>query len=126
MEGEIRKCECEFGMAKFGVEKIWYQSLNTTAKFGTNSQMVAEEQADGEWWLPLPLDLWLVALISWRLLGTLEMCMPRALKMTPRKMASDLQIPWHNLAHFFLFIRPSNVRPQVGSGIMAMPRSVVV
>ena len=28
------------------------------------------------------------------------MCMPRALKRTARQMASDLQIPWHNLAHF--------------------------
>ena len=41
---------------------------------------------------------WIVALISWRLLGTREMCMPRALNMTPRKMASDLEyrgIIWH-------------------------------
>ena len=30
----------------------------------------------------------------------MDMCMPRALNMTPRKMASDLQIPRHNLAHF--------------------------
>ena len=43
---------------------------------------------------------WIVALVSWRLWGTMEMCMPRELKMTSRKMASDLQIPWHNLAHF--------------------------
>ena len=32
--------------------------------------------------------------------GQMEMCMPRALKMTPRKMASDLQTPWHNLARY--------------------------
>ena len=41
---------------------------------------------------------WLVALISWRLLGTMELCMPRVLKRTPRKMA--LEIRWHDLAHF--------------------------
>ena len=32
---------------------------------------------------------WMVALISWRLLGTMEMCMPRALKATPKKMALE-------------------------------------
>ena len=36
----------------------------------------------------------------WRLLGTLEWCIPRELHMTPRKPALDLQIPRHNLAHF--------------------------
>ena len=44
--------------------------------------------------------LWMMALISWRLLGTIEMCMPRVLNKTPRKMASDLQMWRHNLAHF--------------------------
>ena len=49
---------------------------------------------------------WMVALSSWRLLGTIEMCMPRELKMTPRKMAftftfkNHFQIPWRNSAHF--------------------------
>ena len=43
---------------------------------------------------------WMVALIARRLWGTLAMCMPRALKMTPRTMASGLQIPRHHLAHF--------------------------
>ena len=28
--------------------------------------------------------VWMVALIYWTLLGTMEMCMPRELKMTPR------------------------------------------
>ena len=35
--------------------------------------------------------LWMVALISWGLLGTMEMCMPRELNMTPGKEALDLQ-----------------------------------
>ena len=43
---------------------------------------------------------WIVALNSWRLLGTMEMRMPRELKATPIKMALDLQITWHNLVHF--------------------------
>ena len=30
----------------------------------------------------------------------MEMCMPREPKATPRNMASNLQIRWHNLAHF--------------------------
>ena len=30
----------------------------------------------------------MVALISWGLLGTMEMCMPRGLQMTPKTMAS--------------------------------------
>ena len=42
---------------------------------------------------------WMVARISWRLLGTMAMGMPRAQKMTPRKMASDLQILRHKSAH---------------------------
>ena len=56
------------------------------------------------------MGLWLVAVVSWRLLdGCWDGCsylpeavglngnvMPRALKLTPGKMASDLQIPWHN------------------------------
>ena len=32
--------------------------------------------------------------------GTRGMCMPRALTVTPSKMAPDLQIPRHDLAHF--------------------------
>ena len=43
---------------------------------------------------------WMVALISWRLLGTLELCMPRELKMPPGQNAADVHIRWHNLAHF--------------------------
>ena len=34
------------------------------------------------------------------LLGTVEWRVPTALKMTPKKMASGLQIPRHNLARF--------------------------
>ena len=34
---------------------------------------------------------WMVALVPWRLLGTMEMCIPRELKMTPRRVALDLQ-----------------------------------
>ena len=79
------------------MENIGYQFVNITAKLGTISQTVAQEQAC-EWWLPFPLGLWLVALISWRLLGTLELCMPSA-KNDTRTMASDLQMPWQNLAH---------------------------
>ena len=30
----------------------------------------------------------------------MDMCMPKELRMTPRRMASDLQMPWHNLGHF--------------------------
>ena len=44
---------------------------------------------------------WMVALISCRLWGTMEMCVPRELKATSRKTATDLRIPWHNLAHFY-------------------------
>ena len=40
------------------------------------------------------------AFISQRLLGTMKICMPRELEATPRKRASDLQMPWHNLAQF--------------------------
>ena len=43
---------------------------------------------------------WMVAPIAWRLLGTRKMRVPRALNMTPLKVAQDPQIPWHNLAHF--------------------------
>ena len=32
--------------------------------------------------------------------GTTAMCIPRALTMAPRELATDLTIPWHNLAHF--------------------------
>ena len=67
---------------------------------------------DREWRLLLPMGLWLVAVVcldgcscfleaSGRLLlGPMEMRMPRALEMTPGKMASALQMPRHNLAHF--------------------------
>ena len=40
------------------------------------------------------------ALTSGRLHGTRGTCMPRALNMTPRKVAWDLQIPRHHWAHF--------------------------
>ena len=43
---------------------------------------------------------WMVALSSWKLLGTLELRMPRQVTITPREMAPNLQIPWHCLAHF--------------------------
>ena len=32
--------------------------------------------------------------------GTMGLHVPSALKMTPRKIATDLQIPWHDLARF--------------------------
>ena len=32
---------------------------------------------------------WMVALISWGLLGAMEMCLPRELTMTPRNMALE-------------------------------------
>ena len=102
-------------MAKVGAEKIWHQFEKPLQNLVQNSQTVAQEQAQtaaggcyflwafgrlllflGGFWMVA----WMVALISWRLLGTMAMCVRRALKMTPRKMASDLQIPWHNLAHF--------------------------
>ena len=72
---------------------------------------------------------WMVALIprGWRLSGTMEMYMPRELKMTPRKVAPDLQTPCNNVAHFrcvklwlagcrLLLIFPSEVaiRPILG------------
>ena len=31
--------------------------------------------------------------------GTMGMRMPRGLNRTPRKMATDFQIPWHHLEH---------------------------
>ena len=75
--------------------KIWYNFPNC----GTRTSL------GHEWWLAFPMGLWwvvviscsfwmvvwVVALISWRLLGTMEMCMPSEQKMTPQKMALDLQ-----------------------------------
>ena len=98
-------------MAKFGAAQFWLQFLNTTAKFGANAHIVGQEHpwsVNGgcyfRWafgWLLLILQgLWVVAIISWRLLGTMEMCMPRERKMTPGKEAPELKIPRHNLAHF--------------------------
>ena len=53
---------------------------------------------------------WMAALTSWRLRGT--MCMPRELKTTLGKVASDLQIPRHDLAHFCCAkLRHSTFRP---------------
>ena len=105
-------------MCKIGAEKLWHQFLNTTGKFGTKfPDCGTRTKIDCEWWLLFPLGLWLLV-ISWRLLdgcghffwrlgpcgarcpGTMGMCMPRALKMTPTKTVSDLQMPWHILAHF--------------------------
>ena len=45
------------------------------------------------------------------LLGTMEMRLPKALNMTPGKVASDLQIPSHNLAHFGCQILPFHISP---------------
>ena len=45
---------------------------------------------------------WMVAPISQWLLGTMEMCGPRALKMTPKRMASDLKKPRHNFGTLLL------------------------
>ena len=37
--------QAKFGMAKLDAEKIWHQFSNITGKFGTNSHIVAQEQA---------------------------------------------------------------------------------
>ena len=89
--------------------------LNTMAKFGTKSPDCGTRTGtDCERWLLFPTGLWLVAgisysfwmgawmvaLMSWRLRGTLAVRMPGALKGTPRTQASDLPIPRHNFAHF--------------------------
>ena len=63
-----------------------------------------------KWWLSFPVALRFVAVISWRPLdgcphfpgavghtGTVQ---AKGAKTTPRKMASVLRIPRHNLAHF--------------------------
>ena len=77
------------------------------------------------------MGLWLAAVVAWRpldgcldgcsyfldasgclSLGTMELRMPRAIPMTTRKMASDLQMPRHNLAHFLLCpIVPFQISP---------------
>ena len=108
------KERANFGMVEVGAEKfgtnsptprqIWYKSPDHGTRTST----------DREWWWVFATGLWMVAVISdsfwmvaWmpalitrRLLGTMEMWMPRALKATPRKMPSDPQIPRHNGAHF--------------------------
>ena len=72
-------------IGKFDAEKHWRQFLNTTAHLGTKSRIVAHERAStmnggccflwacgwllvflGGFWLVA----WMVALISWRVLGT--------------------------------------------------------
>ena len=88
--------------------------------FGANSEMPLQTLVqipgfiDREWWLLLPMRLWwvavmscsfwtvasMVALISEGPLGTIQIRTPRELKAAPRRMASDLQIPRHNLTHF--------------------------
>ena len=52
------------GSAKFGVEKIWHQFLNTTEKLGANLPDCGTRSIDCEWWLLFPMGLWLVAVIS--------------------------------------------------------------
>ena len=85
-------------MAKFGAGilkyhgKIWYKFPDC----GTRKSI------DREWWLLFPAGLWLVAVNCSRildgcsyfleLLGTMEMCIPREIKTTPRKESSDLTI----------------------------------
>ena len=46
----------------------------------------------------------MAAHMSWRPLGPMEMRVPREREATPRNMASDLQIPWHDVAQFL--VRP--------------------
>ena len=43
--GGQNKEHATFGMAKFGAEKIWHPFLDTIAKFGINSRIVAQKQA---------------------------------------------------------------------------------
>ena len=62
----------------------------------------------------------------------MEMWMPRAPKMTPTKMASDSQIPYHNLEHvccakfrlFLIFPSPGrNPRPSAAANGTRSPMS---
>ena len=106
-------------MANFGAEKPpnWHklaQILKYHCKIWYKFPDCGTTSIDREWWLLFPVCLWLVAVISfsfwmvawmaavisWGLLGTMEICIPRVLEMAPREMASDLQIPRHDLAHF--------------------------
>ena len=54
-----------------------------------NFQIVAQERAH-----TATVGFWMLAATSWWL------CIPRALIMTPRKMASVLKMPWQNLVLF--------------------------
>ena len=109
-QGGTGLIRAHFGTAKFGAEKLWHQFSNTSEKLGTTSvQQVAQHaytvnggyyylQAFG-WLLLFPRGLepaWSVP-VEQTATGT---CMPRALTLTPGKMAADLKIPWHNLALF--------------------------
>ena len=58
---------------------------------------------------------WMVALISWRLWGTMEMCVPRELKATPRKIASNLQI--HRGIIWHTFVVPNFAVPNFASSL---------
>ena len=103
-----------FGMAKFDAEMIWCQFLNTTAKFGTTfPDGGTRTSIDREWWLLFPTGLWLVAVISQRLVdGCLDGCSvswsvghngdvhAKRAKNESQKNGFGPQIPWHNLAHF--------------------------
>ena len=94
--------------------RYWEQQSLVRRKFSTNSEIPLQNavQIPRLWHKNthrLCMVLWLVVICwrpldgcsnSWRLLGTMEICMPGELKATPRKQASDLPIPRHNLAHF--------------------------
>ena len=95
--GRDHEDRAALGMAKFGAKKIWHQFVNATENLVPNPQIVASHAR--EWRLVFPMGRWSVAvisysfwmvgwmaaLISWRLSGTMKMCMPRELKMTRTK-----------------------------------------
>ena len=103
------------GRGGFGTCEIWNSAiwcrenlaptLNTAENFGTEFPHCRTTSIDCEWW-------WLISygplvgschfLEPWRAncVGTGGMCIPRAPTMTPEKMATDLKIQWHKLAHF--------------------------
>ena len=51
----------KFGMAKFDVEKIWYQFVHTTGKFVTKFQDCGTTSINREWLLLFPVGLWFPA-----------------------------------------------------------------
>ena len=113
----------KLGMAKFGLENLWHQFLNITENFGTEFPDCGTTSTDCEcgcyflwafgWLQSFPGGFWMlvgfyrhIAAAPTRLpkgrancTGTRGLCIPRASTMAPRKMATDLKIPWHNLAN---------------------------